>query len=151
MRRLALPLLVLAFAVLAPSPARPAGGHQAVGCKGCHRLKNVEGTSTFCFQCHATKAQGGQDIKPISKHVSHPFAIASVNPRRAKVPAALLRPDGRFECTSCHDPHPSNANYAYLRVSTGAKGANMDAFCAVCHPAKSGAAPGVINAAQPRK
>jgi predicted CXXCH cytochrome family protein len=36
----------------------------------------------------------------------------------------------------CHDPHPSNPNYKYLRVDT-AKGSKIDAFCAVCHPVKA--------------
>lgn len=144
-------LLLIVVALLAPSPARPAGGHGAVGCTACHGLKKVEGTSSFCLACHATKEKGGRDIKPIDGHVSHPFGLATVNPRRAKVPPELLRQDGRFDCLSCHDPHPSNASYAYLRVDTGAKGKDMEAFCAVCHPAKSGQAPGKIGAAQPRK
>ena len=144
MRRLALPLS-LALALIVPCAARAAGGHQAVGCVGCHRLKNVEGTSTFCLQCHATTEKGGRNIKPIDRHLSHPFGITQVNPKRAKVPAELLRADGRFDCLSCHDPHPSNPNYQYLRVDTGAKGDRMESFCAVCHPAKSGAAPGVLG------
>jgi predicted CXXCH cytochrome family protein len=143
MRRLALSLLLLA--ALAPGAARAAGGHQAVGCIGCHKLKNVEGTSIFCLQCHASIEKGGRGIKPIDRHVSHPFAITTINPRRAKVPAELLRPDGRFDCLSCHDPHPANANYQYLRVDTGAKGASMDSFCAVCHPAKSDHPAGVLG------
>jgi hypothetical protein len=36
----------------------------------------------------------------------------------------------------CHDPHPSNPYFKYLRVDT-AKGSKMDAFCAVCHPIKA--------------
>ena len=44
---------------------------------------------------------------------------------------------GRFECVSCHDPHPSNPNAKYLRVDT--KSQSMDAFCGVCHSAKADA------------
>ncbi len=142
MRRLALPFLLVAF--LAPASARAAGGHQAVGCIGCHRMKPVEGTARFCLQCHATTEKGGRNIKPIDRHLSHPFGLASINPKRARVPAELIRADGTFDCTSCHDPHPSNPNYQYLRVDT-AKGAKMDAFCAVCHAAKSGEAPGALG------
>ncbi len=145
MRRLAPTLLALAL--LAPSAARSAGGHGTIGCVGCHGLKKVQGTSSFCLQCHSEKEQGGRGILPVSKHTSHPFDIATVNPRVAKIPAELARPDGRFGCLSCHDPHPSNANHAYLRVATGAKGANMDVFCAVCHPRKSDRAPGAIGTA----
>jgi hypothetical protein len=53
------------------------------------------------------------------------------------VPGELLRDGGRFECLGCHDPHPSNPYYKYLRVDTGSKGAKMDVFCAVCHPIKA--------------
>jgi predicted CXXCH cytochrome family protein len=148
-RRILLPLLVIGL--FAPSAARPAGGHGTIGCVACHGLKKAEGTSSFCLKCHATKDQGGRDILPIDGHVSHPFGITSVNPRRAKVPAELLRQDGRFDCLSCHDPHPSNANFMYLRVDTGAKGREMERFCAVCHPAKSGEPPGKLTATQPRR
>ncbi len=147
MRRHLLPLVLLSL--LAPLPARPAGGHGTIGCVACHGLKKVEGTSSFCLKCHATKEEGGRDILPISKHTSHPYDLATVNPRVARIPTELVRPDGRFACLSCHDPHPSNANYKYLRVATGAKGANIDAFCAVCHPAKSDRAPGAIDAKKP--
>ncbi len=143
MRRLTLALL--AAAVLLPSAARSAGGHGTIGCVACHGLKKVEGTSSFCLKCHAAKDQGGRDILPITKHASHPFDLASVNPRVARIPAELVRADGSFGCLSCHDPHPSNANHAYLRVDTGPKGDKMDAFCAVCHPRKSDQAPGAIS------
>ncbi len=121
-----------------------------MGCVACHGLKKVQGSSSFCLQCHASKEQGGRDIRPVTKHTSHPFDLESVNPRVARIPAELARPDGRFGCLSCHDPHPSNASYAYLRVDTGAKGANMDVFCAVCHPRKSDREPGAIGASKPR-
>jgi len=145
-----LPFALLLLTILAPSPAWPAGGHDKVGCIGCHGTKKVElGGAPFCLQCHSSKEQGGRDILPVSKHASHPFGLAAVNPRAAKVPAELLRADGRFECLSCHDPHPSNPNHAYLRVDTGPKGAQMDAFCAVCHPAKSDLAPGMVSGKRP--
>ena len=86
---------------------------------------DIRASSAFCLQCHATKEQGGRDILPIDRHVSHPFGLDTVNPRVAKVPAELLRADGRFECLSCHEPHSSNRYWAYLRVDTGAKGRNV--------------------------
>ena len=149
MRRRVLPLLL--FALLAPAAARAAAGHSKIGCTACHTVKKVSGNSAFCLQCHATREQGGRDILPVSRHVSHPFDIPSVNPRIAKVPTELLRADGRFECLSCHDPHPSNANYKYLRIETGPTGARMEAFCALCHPAKSGQAAGSPGTAKPRR
>ncbi|HTN50935.1 MAG TPA: cytochrome c3 family protein [Anaeromyxobacter sp.] len=156
--RLALCLALLVGAL--PLPALAAGGHDAVGCIGCHGARKggsggfavppnqqvlnprtkqpYSGTTAFCLGCHAETKDGGQGYAPISAHMSHPFGLASVNPRIARVPAELLR-DGRFECMSCHDPHPSNPYHKYLRIDT-AKGARMDTFCAVCHPIKADAA-----------
>lgn len=95
------------------------------------------GMTALCLGCHQTPDKGGVGIKPIASHMSHPYSLASVNPKVASVPPELLR-DGKFECVACHDPHPSNANYKYLRIDT-AKGAKMDKFCAGCHPAKADA------------
>ena len=136
MRRLTLTLL--AAAVLLPSAARSAGGHGTIGCVACHGLKKVEGTSSFCLKCHAAKDQGGRDILPITKHASHPFDLASVNPRVARVPAELVRADGSFGCLSCHDPHPSNPNYRYLRIAVG-RTPTLSELCSVCHPRKADA------------
>ena len=60
----------------------------------------------------------------------------TVNPRLAKVPPELLR-DGQFACIACHDPHPSNPNYRYLRVAATGKAPSMSEFCTVCHPGKA--------------
>ncbi len=143
--------LAVVVALLAPSAARPWGGHGKIGCLACHGPKKVEGTSAFCLQCHATTGEGGRGVLPISKHTSHPIDVAAPNPRVARIPPELARPDGRFGCLSCHDPHPSNASHAYLRVDTGPKGARMDAFCAACHPVKSDRTPGAIGGATPRR
>lgn len=146
MRRL--PLAFLLLALLAPDSARAAGGHDKVTCIGCHGIKNAAfGTSGFCLVCHASKEQGGRDIKPISQHpVSHPYARDKINPRVARVDPELLR-DGKFECLSCHDPHPSNGNFAYLRVPV--KPHDMNVFCAACHPAKSDQTPAKVSGKKP--
>ena len=154
----------LALAVLAALPlsALAAGGHDAVGCTGCHSIHTAKGaiifavgpnkqvvnpktkqpytgTTALCLGCHEDSAKGGQGYAPISSHMSHPYGLTSVDPKIAKVPGELLREGGRFECLGCHDPHPSNPYYKYLRVDT-AKGSKMDAFCAMCHPIKADAA-----------
>jgi predicted CXXCH cytochrome family protein len=155
-----LKILALFVAFLAPLAAKAAGGHDSVGCAGCHSLHSAKGDIIFavgpntkmlnpktkqpyqgltalCLACHADSDKGGQGYAPVSQHSSHPFSVASVNPKVAKVPAELLRDGGKFECLGCHDPHPSNPNYKYLRVSVGAKGEKMDAFCGICHGSKS--------------
>jgi predicted CXXCH cytochrome family protein len=151
-------LVVLASAL--PMTALAAGGHDSVGCNGCHAIHTAKGeiifavgpnkqavnpktkqpytgTTALCLGCHEETSKGGQGYAPVSAHISHPYGLASVNSKVAKVPAELLREGGRFECLGCHDPHPSNPNYKYLRVDT-AKGNKMDAFCGVCHPSKGG-------------
>jgi predicted CXXCH cytochrome family protein len=152
--------LIVAVAASLPLSARAAGGHDSVGCTGCHSIHTAKGeiifavqpnkqatnpktkqpytgTTALCLGCHEDSKKGGQGYAPVSGHMSHPYGLSSVNAKIAQVPAELLR-DGRFECIGCHDPHPSNPNYKYLRVDT-AKGAKMDGFCAVCHPVKTDA------------
>jgi predicted CXXCH cytochrome family protein len=141
----------LLIALLLPPAALAAGKHDAVGCKGCHLVAKPNrtyanpatgqpytGATALCFACHQEPANGGRGNAPISQHVSHPFDLSTVNPRVARVPADLLR-DGRFTCMSCHDPHPSNPNYRYLRADVGARGEKIDRFCGFCHLAKTGA------------
>ncbi len=151
--------LVLAAAALLPVSALAAGGHDSIGCTGCHSIHTAKGevifavapnkqvlnpkskqpytgTTALCLGCHEETSKGGQGYAPISSHMSHPYGLASVDPKVAKVPPELLREGGRFECMGCHDPHPSNPYYKYLRVDT-AKGSKIDAFCAVCHPVKA--------------
>ncbi len=159
MNRVLLRLLVVMLFCLVPAIALAAGAHDGLECTGCHALHTAKennlifavdankkdinaktkqpygGITALCLGCHETPEKGGQGIKPIDGHMSHPYGISSINPKVARVPAELLR-EGRFECISCHDPHPSNTNYKYLRIDT-ANGAKMDVFCAACHPAKA--------------
>jgi predicted CXXCH cytochrome family protein len=151
--------LVVAAAAVLPLSALATGGHDAVGCTGCHAIHTAKdqiifavkankqvvnpktkqpytGTTALCLGCHEDSDKGGQGYAPVSGHISHPFGLAQVNEKVAKVPAELLRDGGRFECLGCHDPHPSNPYYKYLRIDT-AKGSKIDAFCAVCHPIKA--------------
>jgi hypothetical protein len=163
---------VLALAlVLSPALAIAAGGHDAVGCSGCHALHGAKGewifavapntkylnpktkqpyggTTALCLACHQEADKGGQGMAPISQHNSHPFDSEKFDAKVAVVPAEYLR-KGRFECLSCHDPHPANTNHAYLRIDTKG-GKNMDAFCGACHASKGEAAkkPAIAPATQ---
>jgi hypothetical protein len=151
--------LALALLFCAPGVALAAGGHDSVGCGGCHSIhaakgaiifavpankasvnpktqKPYGGSTALCLGCHEETSKGGQGYAPVSGHMSHPYGVTTVNPKVANVSGDLLR-GGAFECVSCHDPHPSNPCYQYLRVDTGAKGDKMDAFCAVCHSVKA--------------
>ncbi len=159
MRRMVFAVFV-GFAMTAlPVITQAAGGHDGLTCTGCHALHTAKGgnlifavdpnkkdinprtkqpysgITALCLGCHETEEKGGQEIKPINGHISHPYGLASVNSKVAHVPAESLR-DGKFECVGCHDPHPSNTNYKYLRIDT-IGGAKMDVFCAACHPMKA--------------
>jgi predicted CXXCH cytochrome family protein len=146
------PALLAALVVLfLPLPARAAGPHDELHCAGCHAAKEVmkgnrtyldpatgqpyPGVTAVCLACHQTAEAGGKGNTPIPRHLSHPFGVSVVNPRVARVPADFLV-NGRIECTSCHDPHPSNTNFKYLRTDTGKTGEKMDKFCAACHERK---------------
>jgi predicted CXXCH cytochrome family protein len=151
------PWVVLLAALLA-SPALAAGGHQQLGCVGCHAMHASRGTllaalppneqlpegrtgkphgplTALCLSCHADVEDGGKGIRPISAHLLHPFSIEKPNPRIALVKDSLLR-GGRFECVSCHDPHPSNPNYRYLRIPASS-GSAVSTLCVTCHKRKA--------------
>lgn len=145
-------ILVALVVGLLPVAALGAGGHDMVGCNGCHRqakpntkylnpktMQPYTGATALCFACHQDEEHGGQGYAPISQHVSHPFDVAQVNPKVARVPDEFLR-EGRFGCTSCHEPHPANHNYKYLRVDIGKDGRDMERFCSMCHASKADAA-----------
>lgn len=126
--------------------ARAAGPHDA-NCVSCHNVHyakgnfiigpqpntsmdnpaanaKVAGTDAICLGCH-NDAEG---IMPIHLGTTHPTGVA---PIYVKVPEKLLR-EGKMSCVSCHNPHPSNANYKYLVTDTK-KGSSMGVFCALCH------------------
>jgi predicted CXXCH cytochrome family protein len=159
MGRYLIGFIVAVMLFLVPAAAFAAGGHDGLECTGCHALHTAKagdlifavepnkkdinprtkqpysGVTALCLGCHETPEKGGQGIKPIGAHASHPYGLSSVNPKVARVPADFLR-DGKFECIGCHDPHPSNTNYKYLRIDTGG-GSKMEEFCAACHPMKA--------------
>jgi predicted CXXCH cytochrome family protein len=149
--------VVLAILLVVPAMAYSAGRHEGLECTGCHGVHDAKGaiisavdlntkvlnpetgkpystTTAMCLGCHETVENGGMGILPVSSAMSHPFGVTA-NPKVANVPAKFLR-DGRLECVGCHDPHPSNPNYKYLRVDTKG-GAEMQKFCAVCHASKA--------------
>jgi hypothetical protein len=151
-------IVLVALAAALPLRALALGGHDAVGCAGCHSAHAASGAvlsalppnvalldprtgraneriSALCLACHADRAEGGRGVAPVSGHFNHPYSVAKVNPKLARVPPELLR-DGRFECIGCHDPHPSNPNYRYLRIAV-TRTPTLSELCGVCHPRKT--------------
>jgi predicted CXXCH cytochrome family protein len=152
-------LLCIVVIVLAlPAVTLAAGKHEGLNCTGCHGIHTAKGEIIFavapnskainpvtgqpytgitalCLGCHESTDRGGLGILAVSATHSHPYGIVA-DEKVALVPGVFLRAEGRLECVGCHDPHPSNLNYKYLRVDTS-KGAKMQNFCAMCHPAKA--------------
>lgn len=151
-------ILVIACLLL-PASVFAYGGHDGLVCTGCHSIHTAKDAIIFavpankvslnpktkqpyalitalCLGCHEAPDKGGMGIKAISSHMSHPYGLQSINQKVARVPEEAVR-DGRFECVGCHDPHPSNPYYRYLRYDPGANGSKMGVFCAACHPMKA--------------
>ena len=152
--------LVVAFATigLLSSGLFAAGPHDGVTCLGCHsthfavddkllavkntKMKNPLTKKAFnelvaknCLGCHELTEFGGSGIRPVHMHTSHPIGMIP-NPKIANVPKNLLT-EGKLDCTSCHEAHPSNKNFMYLRINVGADGSDIQKLCAVCHDAKA--------------
>lgn len=91
---------------------------------------------SICMACHAEEPNG-LGYRPVKMENTHPCGIT---PRNVILPPEAKGFKGEEEkltCMGCHDPHPSNPNYMYLRgpiVSAG----NTQEFCIWCHPAQAG-------------
>jgi len=150
--------IALAFIMaIAPSILSAAGPHDGITCLGCHsthfavddkifavkntKMKNPLNRESFdkltaknCLGCHELAEFGGAGIRPVHMHTTHPIGMKP-NPKIASVPSNMLK-NGMLDCVSCHEAHPSNKNFMYLRVNTGADGSNIQKLCAACHDAK---------------
>ncbi len=150
-------VLALILAVV-PNILSAAGPHDGITCLGCHSphfavddkifavkntvMKNPLTRESFdkltaknCLGCHELVEYGGAGIKPVHMHTTHPIGMVP-NPKIADVPDSLLK-NGMLDCVSCHEAHPSNKNFMYLRVDTGDTGAGIQKFCATCHSSKA--------------
>lgn len=145
--------IVLAFLIVIPALVFAGEGHEECAlCHGAHTavgpglLTTKPDTTTInpatgaalgridsiCMACHAEEPNG-LGYRPVSMDHTHP---SGVTPRKVILPEEAKGFKGEEEmltCMGCHDPHPSNPNYMYLRgpiVSAG----NTQAFCVWCHP-----------------
>ncbi|MDD5773712.1 MAG: cytochrome c3 family protein [bacterium] len=130
---------------------KPVFAQHDENCSGCHNLhdakapfsmaikpdttiinpytkEKISGQSAICMGCHNGSAGPEIDMKK-----THPVGMKP-NPDKVKVDTTLLTKTGIFECSSCHDFHPSNTKYKYLRVDV--KPENLGLFCALCHASK---------------
>ncbi len=145
-------LLIITVAILAK------GAHDDITCLGCHSAHFAMGNKAFavkntynsainprtgksldglvasrCLGCHQLEKFGGAGVRPIHLHITHPIGMIP-NKKIADVPESMLN-DGRMDCISCHEAHPSNDNFMYLRVDTD-NGKTIQNFCVICHSVK---------------
>ncbi len=76
-------------------------------------------------------------FRVIDLHKTHPVGIVP-NPSKVVLPPeakGFQGQDDQLTCLGCHNHHPSNPNYKYLRWPSD-KGQNINKFCAHCHPDK---------------
>jgi predicted CXXCH cytochrome family protein len=71
----------------------------------------------------------------IDLHESHPVGIVSEKVVLPEESRGFKWQENQLTCVGCHDHHPSNPNYKYLRWPTN-KGQDMNSFCAHCHTDK---------------
>lgn len=145
--------IVLAAAAMFAASAAYAFGPHDNNCKECHSIHNAKGKAiigvepnkkeknpstgstsdddiALCLGCH----NQNEGIMPVMLSTTHPVGM---KPGKVKVPSDLLRANGAVGCMSCHEPHPSNPNYKYLRSNAPiAKAGDMGKFCAICHSEK---------------
>jgi predicted CXXCH cytochrome family protein len=95
-----------------------------------HTGKTPDRIASLCLACH-TEEPDGAGYRPINLSTSHPMGVT---PQKAAVPPASLGFAGEkvLTCLSCHDEHPSNKNYAYLRWPLKSK-QDIPKFCGRCH------------------
>jgi hypothetical protein len=80
---------------------------------------------SFCISCHK-----------LHSITSHPVGIVP-NAEKVTVPEDALGYSGQekeITCLSCHNPHPENKNYKYLRWPPENE-FNLAQFCLNCHAA----------------
>ena len=113
--------------------------HQPVAdgdCTACHRFTGkphpgagsvvlVAKGRELCLGCHEESNKGGQGYAPVHANMSHPYGLATVNPKVAKVPAELLgEGPGRGEPGARREPalHDGAADAAVERGPAGGRG-----------------------------
>ena len=93
----------------------------------------LEGTTAVLDEMELKPVDVG--FRVIDLHKTHPVGIV---PRKVVLPPearGFKGQEDQLTCLGCHNHHPSNPNYKYLRWPAD-KGKNINKFCAHCHPDK---------------
>ena len=91
----------------------------------------------LCLACHAEEPDGA-GYRPVDLNHTHPVGFTP-DPKKVRLPEEAKGWPGEEEdltCNGCHDQHPSNPYYMYLRWSSDG-GNDLPSYCAHCHPAQS--------------
>ncbi|MBI5788413.1 MAG: hypothetical protein HZA78_06130 [Candidatus Schekmanbacteria bacterium] len=92
---------------------------------------------SLCLACHAAEPDGA-GYRPIDLNHTHPVGFTP-DPKKVVLPPESKGFPGEEEdvvCTSCHNQHPANTFYMYLRWDSDG-GQNLPKFCVHCHPKQS--------------
>jgi predicted CXXCH cytochrome family protein len=125
-----------------PATTQPLRPYQELGveltgwsllCLGCH--DGVTATDVYTSS-HAVSVAGqlGNSRLDARGLRSHPVGVKYPGPREDYEPlaaveaAGLLLPDGRIQCTTCHDAHNTHGHDGFLRQSN-----KRSALCLTCH------------------
>lgn len=125
-----------------PEAAAPLRGYQAVGvelngwslvCLGCH--DGVTASDVYTSS-HAVKGSGplGASRLPSRGLRSHPVGVlypasrSDYHSAQSVESAGLPLPEGRIQCTTCHDAHNTFGHPGMLRISD-----DRSRLCLTCH------------------
>ncbi len=110
-------------------------------CSTCHNqhnpiantayLRNANPADALCKDCHNPRNVGTYASNPAANKGSHPVGVVfnAANPGMHPVPQGMFNyPDGKIECSSCHQTHYAASNDGNLL-----KANNDNALCTSCH------------------
>jgi hypothetical protein len=122
-----------------------AGGHEK--CELCHKdvtkqdYTIIVPPDTKTINPYTAKPFGKRDAICMSCHRDQLDLVGThsvgVVPKHATMPKEALGFKGQekeLTCESCHDPHPENKNYMYLRWPASPGRSGLNKFCGTCHP-----------------
>ena len=101
--------------------------------------KPMKRIGQLCLACHAAEPDGA-GYRPVDLNHTHPVGFTP-DPKKVAMPGESVGSPGEEQdltCLGCHDQHPSNKNYMYLRWDSD-NGENLSKFCAHCHAKQSDA------------
>ena len=127
---------------LRPTTTPPLRAYQGPGveltgwsllCLGCH--DGVTAQDVYSSG-HATAVAGrfgnsrlaNSNVRSHPVGIRYPLAAEGYHPRAAVEAAGMLLPDGRIQCTTCHDAHNTERHDGMLRISN-----DRSRLCLSCH------------------